>query len=141
MASLNKVYLVGNLTRDPELRYTPGGSAVADVNIAVNRTYLTKTGEQKEEVCYVRVVVWGKQAQSCAQYLSKGQPVLIEGRLQLDSWETKEGEKRSQLKVQAERVQFLGRGKGPSAESAEHAPSAAEAADEPAPESEDEIPF
>ena len=111
MASLNKVFLAGNLTQDPELRYTPSGAAVADINLAVNRTYLTKSGEQKKEVCYVRIVVWGKQAQSCAQYLSKGTPILVEGRLQLDSWETKEGEKRNQLKVQAERVQFLGRGK------------------------------
>ena len=111
MASLNKVFLAGNLTQDPELRYTPSGAAVADINLAVNRTYLTKSGEQKKEVCYVRIVVWGKQAQSCAQYLSKGMPILVEGRLQLDSWETKEGEKRNQLKVQAERVQFLGRTK------------------------------
>lgn len=112
MASLNKVFLAGNLTRDPELRYTPGGSAVADLNLAVSRTYLTKSSEQREEVCFVRIVVWGKQAQSSAQYLSKGSPVLVEGRLQYDTWESKDGEKRSQIKVQAERVQFLGRPKG-----------------------------
>jgi single-strand DNA-binding protein len=109
MASLNQVFLVGNLVRDPELRYTPGGDAVANLRIAVNRVYNTRDGEKKEETCFVTVVVWRKQAEVCGEYLSKGSPVLVEGRLQSRSWETSEGEKRSALEVVARRVQFLGR--------------------------------
>jgi len=111
MANLNKVFLIGNLTRNPELRYTPSGVAVIDVDLATSRTYTTRAGDKKEEVCYVRVVAWGKQAETCGEYLTKGSPVFIEGRLQLDSWETNEGEKRSKLKVQAQRIQFLGKTK------------------------------
>ncbi|MBI4436327.1 MAG: single-stranded DNA-binding protein [Candidatus Omnitrophica bacterium] len=110
MASLNKVFLMGNLTRDPELRYVPSGTAVASFGLAMNRTYTTQTGEKKEEVCFVTVVVWGKQAESCSQYLNKGSQVLVEGRLSSRSWE-QEGQKRSVLEVRAERVQFLGRQK------------------------------
>ena len=109
MASLNQVFLVGNLVRDPELRYTPGGDAVANLRIAANRVYNTREGEKKEETCFVTVVVWRKQAEVCGEYLSKGSPVLVEGRLQSRSWETSEGEKRSTLEVVARRVQFLGR--------------------------------
>jgi single-strand DNA-binding protein len=107
MAQLNKVMLIGNLTRDPEVRFTPKGSAVADIGIATNRTWRTESGEEKEEVCYVNVVVWGKQAESAGKYLKKGRPVFVEGRLQFESWE-KNGEKRSTLKVHCERLQFLG---------------------------------
>ena len=107
MAQLNKVMLIGNLTRDPEVRYTPKGSAVADIGLATNRTWKTETGEEKEEVCYVNVVVWGKQAEAAGKYLKKGRPVFVEGRLQFESWE-KNGEKRSTLKVHCERIQFLG---------------------------------
>ncbi|MBU0676772.1 MAG: single-stranded DNA-binding protein [Verrucomicrobia bacterium] len=107
MVSLNRVILAGNLTRDPEVRYTPSGNAVADLNLAVNRVY-TVNGEQKEEVCYVGVVVWGRQAETSGEYLSKGSPVLIEGILQYDQWETENGDKRSRLRVRADRVQFLG---------------------------------
>lgn len=107
MASLNKVLLMGNLTKDPELRYTPGGSAVTDFGLAINRTY-TSNGEKKEETCFVDINVWGKQAESVSKYLKKGSPAFIEGRLQLDQWDDKEsGKKRSRLKVVAERVQFL----------------------------------
>lgn len=109
MASLNQVFLVGNLVRDPELRYTPGGDAVANLRIAANRVYSTREGEKKEETCFVTVVVWRKQAEVCGEYLSKGSPVLVEGRLQSRSWETSEGEKRSALEVVARRVQFLNR--------------------------------
>ena len=107
MASLNKVFLIGNLTRDPELRYTPNGKAVVNFGIAVNRRFTDSSGEKREETCFVRVVVFGKQAESCNQYLTKGRLVFVEGRLQYRSWETN-GEKRSSLDVIAERVQFLG---------------------------------
>ncbi len=109
MASLNQVFLVGNLVRDPELRYVPSGDAVANLRIAVNRVYTTKEGEKKEETCFLTVVVWRKQAEICGEYLSKGSPVLVEGRLQSRNWETSNGEKRSALEVVARRVQFLGR--------------------------------
>ncbi len=110
MANLNKIFLIGNLTRDPELRYIPSGSAVTTFTVAVNRVYMQQ-GEKKEEVSFIKVVVWAKMAEACGEYLSKGSPVFVEGRLQSRSWETPQGEKRSALEVVAERVQFLGRGK------------------------------
>ncbi len=112
MASLNKVMLIGNLTRDPEVRHTPKGTAVGDFGLAMNMTFRTQDGNDKEEVCYVDVVVWGRQAETCKQYLSKGRQVFIEGRLQLDQWESPQGEKRSRMRVRAERVQFLSSGSG-----------------------------
>ena len=112
MASLNKVFLMGNLTRDPEVRHTPKGTAVGDLAMAINMTYRAQDGTEKEEVCYVDVVVWGRQAETCRDYLSKGAPVFVEGRLQLDQWEGPEGEKKSRLRVRADRVQFLSRGGG-----------------------------
>ena len=108
MANLNKVLLIGNLTRDPELRYIPSGAAVANFGLATNRRYTTQDGEQKEEVCFVEIVVWRKTAEACANYLSKGRPVFIEGYLQYDSWEAEDGQKRNKLRVVADRVQFLG---------------------------------
>lgn len=107
MASLNKVFLLGNLTRDPELRYVPSGAPVATFGLAVNRRFMTQHGEKKDEVCFVRIVVFGKQAESCSQHLNKGRLVFIEGRLQYRSWE-QDGQKRSALDVVADRVQFLG---------------------------------
>jgi single-strand DNA-binding protein len=107
MANLNKVFLMGNLTRDPELRYVPSGAPVATFGLAVNRRFVTQQGEKKDEVCFVRVVVFGKQAESCSQHLSKGRLVFVEGRLQYRSWE-QEGQKRSTLDIVADRVQFLG---------------------------------
>ena len=108
MASVNKVLLIGNLTRDPELRYTPGGAAVGDFSIALNRSYTNKQTNQKvEEVSYIEVTAWGKTAELCAEYLKKGRQVHIEGRLQQERWE-KDGQKRSKVKVIAERVTFLG---------------------------------
>jgi len=107
MANLNKVFLIGNLTRDPELRYTPQGTAVANLRMAVNRRFRDRTGEQKEETCFVTVVVWDKQAETCNQYLSKGKSVFVEGRLISRSWEDNSGQKRNVLEVRAERVQFL----------------------------------
>lgn len=108
MANLNKVFLIGNLTRDPELRYTPGGTAVANLGLAVNRRFKDSSGELKEEVCFLTVTVWDKQAEACCQYLQKGRPVFVEGVLQSRFWETSEGQKRSAIDVRAERVQFLG---------------------------------
>jgi len=108
MANLNKVFLIGNLTRDPELRYTPGGTAVANLGLAVNRKFKDSSGELKEEVCFLTVTVWDKQAEACCQYLTKGKPVFVEGVLQSRFWETPEGQKRSAIDVRAERVQFLG---------------------------------
>ena len=108
MANLNKVFLIGNLTRDPELRYTPGGTAVANLGLAVNRKFKDSSGELKEEVCFLTVTVWDKQAEACCQYLQKGRPVFVEGVLQSRFWETPEGQKRSAIDVRAERVQFLG---------------------------------
>jgi single-strand DNA-binding protein len=107
MASLNKVLMIGNLTRDPELRYVPSGTPVVTFGLAVNRTFMTQNKEKKDEVCFVRVVVFGKQAESCSQYLTKGRPVFIEGRLQYRAWE-QDGQKRSTLDIVADRVQFLG---------------------------------
>jgi single-strand DNA-binding protein len=109
MASFNKVILLGNLTRDPEVRYTPKGSAVADLGIAVNRVYTTDSGEKREEVTFVDVTFWGRTAEVAGEYLKKGRPVFVEGRLQLDSWEDKQsGQKRSKLKVIGETMQLLG---------------------------------
>ena len=108
MASLNKVFLIGNLTRDPELRYTPSGVAVVNLRLAINRRYKDKTGELKDEVCYVTATAWDKQAEVCNQYLHKGRPVFIEGRLQSRSWETSDGQKRNTIDIRAERIQFLG---------------------------------
>ena len=108
MASLNRVLLIGNLTRDPELRYTPGGVPVASFGLAVNTTFSSKAGgEPKTETCFVKVVVWSRQAETCNQYLKKGRPVFIEGRLIYRSWE-QEGKTRSTLEIRADRVQFLG---------------------------------
>lgn len=108
MASYNKVILMGNLTKDPELRYTPQGAAVANLRMAVNRRYRNKNQELKEEVCFITAVVWNKQAEACNQYLHKGSGVFVEGRLQSRSWEDKTGAKRNVIEVNAERVQFLG---------------------------------
>lgn len=110
MANLNKVLLMGRLTRDPELRYTPKGTAVADLSMAINRYRGgTDGGERTEETTFVDVTLWGKQAETANQYLNKGREVFIEGRLQLDSWEDKSsGQKRSKLKVVGELMQFVG---------------------------------
>lgn len=108
MANLNKVFLIGNLTRDPELRYTPGGSAVTDLRLAINRIYTTKEGERREEATFIDVTVWDRQAENCCQYLKKGRSVHVEGSLRMESWDDKTtGEKRSKVKVLAEMVQFL----------------------------------
>jgi single-strand DNA-binding protein len=111
MASFNKVILAGNLTRDPELRYTPKGTAICQIGLAINRTYNTDSGEKKEEVTFVDVEAWARTAEVIAQYLKKGRPILIEGRLKLDQWDDKQtGQKRSRLKVVCENFQFLDSG-------------------------------
>ena len=154
MASFNKVILLGNLTRDPEIRYTPKGSAVCDLGIAINRQYTLENGERREEVTYVDVVLWARLAEIAAEYLKKGRPVFIEGRLQLDTWDDKQsGQKRSKLRVIGENMQMLGSwgaggGGGGNAESSDEdrparsttpPPKAAAAAIAEA--DEDEIPF
>jgi single-strand DNA-binding protein len=109
MGNLNKVMLIGNVTRDPELRYTPKGMAVTEIGMAINRYFSNDDGERREETTYVDVTLWGRQAEVACQYLKKGRPVYIEGRLQLDSWEDKQsGQKRNKLKVVGEAMQFLG---------------------------------
>lgn len=109
MASYNKVILMGNLTRDPEMKYLPSGTAVANFGIAMNERYTDRqTGEQKEIACFVDVEAWDRQAEVVNEYLSKGSPIFLEGSLKFDSWETPEGEKRSKLKVRLLRFQFIG---------------------------------
>lgn len=121
MANLNRVLLIGNLTRDPEVRYTPKGTAVTEIGLAVNRIYSGEDGEKKEETTFVDVTLWARQAEIAGQYLKKGRPVFIEGRLQLDTWDDKQtGQKRSRLRVVAENLQLLGsrqEGEGSSASS------------------------
>jgi single-strand DNA-binding protein len=108
MGSMNVVVLMGNLTRDPELRRTPAGLAVADIGMAVSEKFKNKDGEEVQNTCFVDIVAWGKQAEACGQYLAKGSAVMVEGKLQLDQWQTAAGEKRYKLKVRATRVQFIG---------------------------------
>ncbi len=140
----NKVLLVGNLTRDPELRYTPNNTAVADLGLAVNRTYQDSQGEMQEDTTFVDVTVWGRNAENCSQYLAKGSPALVEGRLTFDSWENQQGERRTKLKVTAQRIDFLGSGgtdtAAPSQPSVEESPE--EILDNVEVEgTEDDIPF
>ena len=109
MPNLNKVMLIGNLTRDPEVKFTPKGTAIAEIGLAINRTWKNESGEKQEETTFVDVTLWGRQAEIAKEYLTKGRPVYIEGRLQLDSWDDKQtGQKRSKLKVTGEQMQLLG---------------------------------
>ena len=135
MANLNRVLLIGNLTRDPEIRYTPKGTAVADIGLAVNRLFTGEDGEKREEVTFVDVVLWSRLAEIAEQYLKKGRPVFIEGRLQLDSWDDKQtGQKRSRLRVVAENLQLLGgRGEGDPGGTSGSPPPARRSAAAPAP--------
>ncbi len=113
MANLNKVMLIGNLTRDPEVRFTPSGKAVADISLAINRVWNNDQGQKQEETTFVDVTLWGRQAELAQQYLTKGRGVYIEGRLQMDSWDDKEtGKKRTKLKVVGDNLQFLPDGRG-----------------------------
>lgn len=135
MISLNKVFLIGNLTRDPEIRYTPSGTPVVSFGLAVNRVFTDQAGERKKETCFLRIVAFGKQAESCNQYLTKGKLVFVEGRLQYRNWETN-GQKYNTIDVVAERVQFLDR---PSKESPQAIPEFEEIL--PEEESNEEVPF
>jgi len=111
MANLNKVMLIGNLTRDPELRHTPSGKSVSELGLAINRVWNNDQGQKQEETTFVEVTLWGRQAELAQQYLTKGRPVYIEGRLQLDSWDDKEtGKKRTKMRVIGENMQFLSSG-------------------------------
>ena len=132
MVSVNRVILAGRLTRDPETRFTPAGTAVTGFSLAVNRRYKVNN-EVKEEVSFFDIVVFGRQGENCAEYLSKGRPVLVEGRLKQRSWES-DGVKRSKVEVVADNVQFLGSPRGASAEGAQGAEAAPDAQD-------DDIPF
>jgi len=155
MANFNKVILVGNLTRDPELRYTPKGMAIAKVGLAINRNWTSEGGEKKEEVTFVDVDIFGRTAENVAQYMKKGRPIMVEGRLRLDQWDDKQtGQKRSRLGVVAETVQFLGSpgggsggGEGgdsapaPRRSAAPSAPAPASPSAEPDMPSDDDVPF
>lgn len=145
----NKWIGIGNLTRDIELRHTPAGAPVCDLGMAINRTYYVGSGkdgekkEKKEETVFVDVTVWGRQAETCAEYLEKGRKVLVDGRLTLDTWDDKEtGQKRSKLKITAENVQFLPSGNGGGEGNSKPAAAAATApsGDDPTP-GDDEVPF
>ena len=147
MANFNKVMLMGNLTRDPEIRYTPKGTAVAEIGLAINRYFSGESGDKREETTFVDVTLWGRTAEIASEYLKKGRPVFIEGRLQLDTWEDKQsGQKRSKLRVVAEGMQLLGSrggGGGPEENSGPGGASSApprKAAPPPEPD-DDEIPF
>jgi single-strand DNA-binding protein len=155
MANLNKVMLIGNLTRDPEIKYTPKGSAVADIGLAINRNFTLESGEKREETTFVDVVLWGRLAEIAGEYLKKGRPVFIEGRLQLDSWDDKQtGQKRSKLRVIGEGMQLLGSrgdsggesapsGSAPRSQNASKPPAAKKPPVDPdlEPGEEDDIPF
>ena len=137
MASMNRVFLVGNLTRDPELRRAPSGAAVAELRLAVSETFRDRqTNETRESVCYVDVTVWNHQAELCQQYLAKGRSILVEGRLVYDEWKNQQGESRSRLRVRADRIQFLGARPG----DAQGAPAAPSPTPAPAPSPAPSVP-
>ena len=143
MANFNKVMLMGNLTRDPQLSYTPSQTAVVDFGLAINRKYTGKDGQQKDEVCYVDCQAFGKQAETLNKYMSKGRPIFVEGRLRFDSWTAQDGSKRSKHRVTVENFQFLGGGGGGNAQGRGAAVEADEGPAEdfgPGP-TDDDIPF
>jgi single-strand DNA-binding protein len=149
MANFNKVILAGNLTRDPEIRYTSKGTAIARIGLAINRTWRSEAGEQKEEVTFVDVDAFGRQAETIGQYFKKGRPILIEGRLRYDTWEDKQsGQKKSKLGVVLESFQFMDSGRGDGAGGEPRAPRQQQAAAPPPsssaeepPMPEDDVPF
>jgi single-strand DNA-binding protein len=141
--SVNKVMLIGNLTRDPELRYTPQGSAVCEFAVALNSSYTNKqTGQRVEEVSFIDIVAWARTAEICAEYLKKGRQVFVEGRLKQDRWESPEGKKQSKIRVVADNVQFLGaRPAGGGAPGGPAPEGAAEPAPEGTPPPDPDVPF
>jgi single-strand DNA-binding protein len=138
-ASLNKVILIGNLTADPELKYTPSGTARTRFSIALNRQFKDASGQLQEEVTFVPIVAWGQQAENCANYLTKGRSVAVEGRLRIDSFENAEGEKKKVVEVVAQSVQFLGGGPRSAPEPGTIPPT--EEAPVREPHGEEEVPF
>ena len=130
MVSLNRVLLIGNLTKDPELRYTPSGTPVANLRLAVNSSFKDQAGQRKEETCFITVIVWSRQAEICNQYLKKGRPIFVEGRLIYRSWEA-EGKTRSTMEVRADRIQFLGAPPGAQGSAAREGVGAGEPAETP----------
>jgi single-strand DNA-binding protein len=138
MTGYNRVVLVGNLTRDPQLKATPANTPVAEMGLATNERYKNRDGEAVEKTCFVDIQAWGRQAETCCQYLAKGAPVLVEGRLQYDSWQKPDGQRRSKLRVRADRVAFLGRKQdGPTAPPSDADKSSAATATEDG----DNLPF
>ena len=144
MVAINRVMLAGNLTRTPEIKYAGNGTAICNFGLAVNNKYKTRDGEEKEDVLFADITVFGRQAETTSEYLDKGSPVFIEGRLKLDQWTTQEGQKRSKLSVIADRVQFLGGksdgGGGGGSRAAQDGDTGRDAGDKPAPD-DDDIPF
>lgn len=147
MANLNKVFLMGNLTRDPELRYTPGGTAVCEFGLAINRSWTGKDGQKHEETCFVDCQAWARTGEVITEYCKKGRPIFVEGRLNFSSWEGKDGQKHSKLRVTVDNFQFLGGGRrddaaAPPRQKAAPAPAPEAAADSDAPyQVDDDIPF
>jgi single-strand DNA-binding protein len=143
MGSVNKVILVGNLGRDAELRYTPGGAAVATLNMATTEVWNDKQGQKQEKTEWHRVILWGKQAESLQEYLTKGKQIYVEGRLQTRQWDDKDGNKRYTTEIKADRITLLGGGGGGRSAGVERSTSASHAADEPPmePITDDDIPF
>jgi len=143
MASVNKVILIGNLGRDPELRYTQGGQAVTNFTMATSERFTDRNGDQQERTEWHRIVVWGKTAENCAQYLAKGRSAYVEGRLQTREWEDKDGNKRQTTEISAQRVQFLGgpRGAGSGGGQGAGGPAGGGSAQDPEPGGAEEIPF
>lgn len=139
-ANLNKVYLMGNLTRDPELRHTAQGTSVANFSIAVNRNYKGSDGDFKKETNFFTIVVWGKNGENCSKYLSKGRPVLVEGRLQNRSYETQDGQKRTITEIVADNVQFLG-GRSDAQNEVQETTFAGDYGDSYAGSDDDQVPF
>jgi single-strand DNA-binding protein len=141
--NVNRVIIAGNLTRDPEVRYLPSGTAVTEMGLAIDDSYKNKDNEMVPRTCFVDIVVWGKQGELCHKYLAKGRGALVEGRLQLDQWENQQGEKRSKLRVRADRVQFLGSPGSRAEGGPDDAPPPPAERHEPAPgaDDDDDLPF
>ena len=143
MTGFNRVVLIGNITRDPELRQVPSGTSVAELRLATNERYRNREGEMAESTCFVDIVAWGKQAETCNQYLSKGAPILVEGRLQFDQWKNADGQNRSKLRVRADRIRFMGRATNSTGARSESSPATVpqDGGDAVAVDPDDNLPF
>ena len=134
MANFNRIILVGNITRDPEIRYTPNGTAVTHFGLAVNRTWRSQDGDNREEVCFIDITAWGRTGEIISEYKSKGDPILIEGRLRMESWQGQDGQKRTKHVVVVDNFQFLNRstrGEGPPSQPTQDRPAQAPAPQQP----------